>query len=331
MSDQFRIIASVYRGLIEILKEEGLSPDQLSKAVGSNIQVLTTPNAILSLEQVSTLWELGYKMRGETIGLDVALRIRLVDFQDVGVFLTATEDAGDLIKQLANYSALFSNVMELQAKESESGIEVKILYNANVDMAYERLDFLSMAGQVLVSQYLESPLKLEKVELTRPKPIDTSPWDHAFGVKVQWNAPITRYCVNHEEAHRLVLTRNQHLRKELKTILDQRLRQDKEAHPLDEIRTVMTKLSVQQTPNMYLVADALHISTRTLQRRLQDEKTNFNDLLSTIRRDMAKHYLGLGLSTGEVAEKLGYADANAFSRAFRRWTDLTPSQYVKQL
>ena len=331
MSEQFRIIASVYRGLIEILKEEGLSAADISSIIDSNIRELTAPNAMLSLNQVSSLWELGYKVRGETIGIDVALRVRLVDFQDVGVFLTSTEDAGDLLKQLANYSALFSNVMELKASESESGIEVRVFYNASVDMPYERLDFLSLAGQVLVSQYLESPLKLEKVELTRPKPANSEIWDQAFGVKVKWNAPITQYCVDHEEAHRLVLTRNQSLRQELKTLLDKRLRQDKATYPLDEIRTVMAKLFIHQAPSMYAVADALHISTRTLQRRLQDGETSFNDLLSIIRRDMAQHYLALGLSTAEVATKLGYADANAFSRAFRRWVNLTPSQYVKSL
>ena len=330
MADQFRIIASVYRGLIEILSEGGMSTTEISKRIGLDIDRVTAPHEMLSLEQVNILWQLGYEACGPAIGIEVAQRIRLVDFQDVGVFLTATSDVEDLLKQLANYCALFSNVMEFKVLESERGLEFQVHYHAKVALLHERLDFLTAAGPVLVSQYLEKKLKLDTVELTRPKPEDTRAWDQAFGVKVRWGCALSRYIVSNDQAHRQVLTRNEQLKKELQLLLDKRLREGKTAHPLDEVRTVMLKQLAHQLPSTESVADELHISTRTLHRRLADAETSFSRMLAGILEEMAKHFISLGLPASEIAERLFYTDVRTFNRAFKRWTGLTPSQFQKQ-
>ncbi len=67
------------------------------------------------------------------------------------------------------------------------------------------------------------------------------------------------------------------------------------------------------------------MSPRTLQRRLQAEGTTFQDVLSSTRESLARHYLGrTGVATGEIAFLLGYEDPGSFHRAFRDWTGQTP-------
>lgn len=327
MDQSFRIIASVYRSLIEILQEAGIETQSISQRVGADVTALIASQEMLSLEQVTALWQLGYETRGPTIGVEVALRVRLVDYQDVGVYLTATEDVADVLHQLENYCALFSNVVDVKTASTRDGIEFTLHYNATVPLLHERLDFLAISGPVLVSQYLGRPLRLARAELTRPAPDDTRPWDEAFGVTVTWDAPITRFVVSHEESKRRVLTRNEQLRRELKFLLDRRLRADRRAHPLDEIRAVMKKQFARQVPNIETVTAALHISARTLQRRLTDANTTFSDLLSELRREMAENYLHLGMPVSAVAERLGYSDLRTFNRAFKRWLGQTPAQY----
>ncbi|WP_373083552.1 helix-turn-helix domain-containing protein [Zhongshania sp.] len=331
MFQELRVIASVYRGLISILREEGLSSALLSEKIGINVETLTAPLVELSLEQVTTLWELGYGVRGPKIGIDAAKRIRLVDFQDIGVFLTATENVGELLKQLDNYSPLFSNVMEINVVETLTGIELTLSYNATVPLVCERLDFLALSTVVLVSQYLDSPLCLSAAESIRQQPIETGHWDNAFGVKVKWGAKVTRLTVARSETCKPVLTRNEQLKKELQLLLNQRLRKGLKAHPADEIRTTMMKQMVTQVPTINSVADAMHISPRTLQRRLSAGDASFSDLLLELRKDMAKNYITLGLSTSDIAERLGYTDVPSFNRAFKRWEGMTPSQYSKRL
>ena len=73
------------------------------------------------------------------------------------------------------------------------------------------------------------------------------------------------------------------------------------------------------------VARSLGISTRTLQRRLGGEGVTFQELLASVREELARHYLTQSiLSPTEIAFLLGYDDPNSFHRAFSQWTGNTP-------
>lgn len=76
------------------------------------------------------------------------------------------------------------------------------------------------------------------------------------------------------------------------------------------------------------MAQALLLSQRTLQRRLQEEGTSYQQLLDDTRRELAEQYLGqVDLTLLEVAYLLGFADPSNFFRAFRRWFGETPGEY----
>lgn len=78
------------------------------------------------------------------------------------------------------------------------------------------------------------------------------------------------------------------------------------------------------------VAGQLHLSTRTLKRRLQEEGLNFRILVDRVLCERATQMLQKeGLSVSEVAFRLGYNDVSNFSRAFRRWTGKSPSDFRK--
>jgi AraC-like DNA-binding protein len=80
------------------------------------------------------------------------------------------------------------------------------------------------------------------------------------------------------------------------------------------------------------VARSLGLSPRSLQRRLADEGTRYNDLVDEVRRQFAELYLARPrLAVSEVAYLVGFTDPSAFFKAFRRWTGLTPSDYRASL
>jgi len=79
------------------------------------------------------------------------------------------------------------------------------------------------------------------------------------------------------------------------------------------------------------VAKHLHCSERTLQRQLKAYHLNFQDILDQYRLEQSKLYLQQGKSFSEIAERLNYADQSAFGRAFKRWTGVTPKQFLKTL
>src|SRR6056297_2322250 len=80
------------------------------------------------------------------------------------------------------------------------------------------------------------------------------------------------------------------------------------------------------------VARALGISRSTLQRRLREDGTSYQDVLDATRRDMAIRYLTkTTLRADEIANILAYRDANSFSRSFRRWTGQAPVAFRETL
>ncbi len=75
-------------------------------------------------------------------------------------------------------------------------------------------------------------------------------------------------------------------------------------------------------------AKRLHVTARTLQRRLGEEGVSFGELLSEVRRTQAERLLVRSdASLADVAEQVGYADAGAFARAFRTWTGTSPGKF----
>jgi len=81
---------------------------------------------------------------------------------------------------------------------------------------------------------------------------------------------------------------------------------------------------------MATLAGKLGMSSATLYRQLRDEGTRYEIVLDELRHTMAKHFLDAKkTSVNETAYLLGFSDASAFSRAFKRWTGKPPSKYAE--
>jgi AraC-like DNA-binding protein len=76
------------------------------------------------------------------------------------------------------------------------------------------------------------------------------------------------------------------------------------------------------------VAGKLGVSSRTLKRKLKAEGSAFSEILDALQCEQACALLRAEqLSIEEIAERVGYSDVSNFTRAFKRWTELTPAQY----
>jgi AraC-like DNA-binding protein len=85
-------------------------------------------------------------------------------------------------------------------------------------------------------------------------------------------------------------------------------------------------------PRREETAASLGLTDRTLQRRLQAEKTSYQQLLDESRRELARKYLAdEHYSLGQIAELLGFVDQSNFFRASKRWFGIPPGQYRQNL
>lgn len=83
-------------------------------------------------------------------------------------------------------------------------------------------------------------------------------------------------------------------------------------------------------PSMAVLAAELCVSERTLHRRLADENTSYRTLVDEVRAKLASTLLSSDFAVHDAAQRLGYTEVAAFTRAFSRWTGETPSAFRRR-
>ena len=97
---------------------------------------------------------------------------------------------------------------------------------------------------------------------------------------------------------------------------------------VERIATLIRSCVLAGEPTLDEVASRLAISTATLKRRLRAAGTSFQELLDKTRFEMACHLLrGSGASMAQITDVLGYGHASTLSRAFMRWSGMSPRQW----
>ena len=97
---------------------------------------------------------------------------------------------------------------------------------------------------------------------------------------------------------------------------------------VSQIRASIIEYLPSGTPSQEDVATSVHMSTRSMQRKLNEKGTSFKTIVETIRKELAETYLKEGArSIGEVTFLLGFSEPSNFSRSFKKWTGMTPNDY----
>jgi AraC-like DNA-binding protein len=126
------------------------------------------------------------------------------------------------------------------------------------------------------------------------------------------------------------VTRNTELLEMLAPKFEQELKQrmaNDDSFP-DLVRGAIQHKLTGHRPTIEDVARDLHMSSRTLQRRLQESGSGFQRVLDEARHEMARYYLKNSvLELAEAAYLLGIEDANSFARAFRMWEGIPPTHW----
>lgn len=102
-----------------------------------------------------------------------------------------------------------------------------------------------------------------------------------------------------------------------------------EASPFDRaLQQLLPRLLTEGNVTLPRAARELHLSPRSLQRRLDARGLTWQQLLNDTRAQLARQYMGdRSLSIGDIALLLGFSEQSAFTRAFQRWTGETPARW----
>jgi AraC-like DNA-binding protein len=164
----------------------------------------------------------------------------------------------------------------------------------------------------------------EEVRLARRRPADPGPYHQMFRAPVRFNAEISALVF----PARWLAVANPFSDPALMRVLEERARQIEQEDSIlfsDQVRRAIRPLLLSQKCSATSTAEFFRIGKRTLNRRLSEEGTDFRTLMDEVRFDVARHLLrSTEISLSEIALVLGYAEASAFTRAFRRWTGRSP-------
>lgn len=191
-------------------------------------------------------------------------------------------------------------------------------------------DVSMMVSVQIARELAEGEFTPTAVELRSPDPVPSAYLEHA-GCPVHPGAPDGAMTFPRTLLEQPLPTANADMRAYFEAELDKRDKVSRATPPIViELRRVLADQLMRGLPSLASAAEALGISSRTLQRRLSAEGASFADVLEKLRRDLAKAYLHNPTYTAsEVAFLLGYSETSSFYRAFRRWTGTTPEAYRK--
>lgn len=120
------------------------------------------------------------------------------------------------------------------------------------------------------------------------------------------------------------------LHRHAQALVRQQLSEDSD-HVIDLLERTFRQSPLLLGQGLERMAERLGVHPRTLQRRLRDEGQRFTDIQARMRLDIAKAALSARHCDMEVlSADLGFADRHSFTRAFKRWTGLSPSAYRRQ-
>ncbi len=328
MNKHFRFSGSIFAKLEEL----GVRASAVLRRAGLPQGYLDEPRVLLKTEELFALWRaIGEVSSDPTIGLQLGTETKTERFHPVSLAALSTENFGTAIKQMARYKQLTCPEEILQTKDDEEwSIQFRWLLADEIEPPV--LIECCFAWVLSVGsprhRYRLSPLR---VEFVQPR-AHVKAIERHFGCEVVCGSSRNAIVFRADDAQRPFVTRNAELLAMLAPQFEEELKQENgDENFVERVRIAIQQKLTGQRPTIEDIADALHISSRTIQRRLQDEGSSFQRVLEEARHQLARQYLNNSvLELNEAAYLLGYNDANSFVRAFRTWEGVPPARWREE-
>jgi len=325
MSKHFRVPGR----LAARLQESGIRLSALLQSAGLPAGLLEQPRILVTTEELFALWRgIGQASANPLIGLELGTESKPEHFDPIALAALSTASFGEAMQQMARYKQLSCpEEIHHAIDDEEWSIQFRWLLADGVEPTL--LTDLCFAWVLCIARHGTgtriSPLRLE---LVRP-PAHARLLEHHFGCPIVFGAARNAIIFRASDAALPFVTRNAELLDMLAPQFDEELKRHKVEETFPErVRSTIQRKLAGQRPKIHDIARELHISSRTLQRRLQDAGYSFQQVLEEARHQLACHYLNSSLlELNETAYLLGYEDANSFVRAFRTWEGVPPAHW----
>ena len=321
------------RPLAALLKDRGLDVDAWLSKAGVREADLSSIEGRITLAQSEDLAEAAIELTGDpALGLRVVERIG-PGTADLFTYLAATSATGrEAFERATRYVTVAGSDFHF-ALEREGERVICRTDSATFEGRIGRFSSeISVGMMVKLGRVVAGDLAVVEAWFRHEAPDYADQYDSVYELPIRFgqrcNALIGLYANLDHPLPRADSTLCDLLDQHAQALLDRLPRGDSTA---DRVRETIAKELASGDPSAEHVSEALGMSPRTLRRRLKDEGTSHQQVLDDVRNELARSYLAEGkLGITEVAFLLGFSDASAFHKAFRRWTGQGPRDWLRE-
>jgi len=313
------------------LKEHGVSVAAVLRKAGLPRDLFEQTRVLVSTEELFALWNAVEVVSSDLlIGVKLGVETKTERFHPMAIAALSTQNLVTATEHLARYKKLTAPE-EILNKLGKEEFSVAFRWLLAVDSEPHVLTDYCFSWMISLARHGTgkqlNPLRVEYVQQRSNMRV----LERSFGCKVVCGAPRNAIIFRASDATAPFVTRNVELLELLAPQFEEQLRQyteEEEDSFIELVRRAIQDRLTGQRPSMDAISEALHMSSRTLQRRLQESGSSFQRVLDEARHQMARYYLSNSvLELNEAAYLLGFEDPNSFGRAFRNWEGMPPSDW----
>lgn len=322
--------AQAIRLLVQQGESLGLSRDELLQAAGVEESQIEDPDGRVSVSKYWDLWRvIANQVPDPDLGLKLGSKMQVKNAGIVGYSMLYSTTLHSALERMVRYGKIFTQRADLSLKSGKTRSQLSQdrppLYRSLRQVPDARLAAIVSVCRQMTGRDI-SPIL---VVLPYPRPADIRAHRELFRSDLRFDAPTWSLEFRASDLRAELVDADETLAGYLDEVAALKLAELPQDESFTEKvrRVIWTDLSAGQ-PTVASVASELAVSGRTLQRRLREEGHSFAEVVETLRRDKAEALLkDRNLAIYEVGYLLGYSDATAFYRAFRRWFGRSPREY----
>lgn len=315
---------------VQVLLSLGVDQEQLQKDWGVRLSSLRDPYRRLPSFLARRFWEVAKALSGDpAIGLHAAQQADPSLMLGVAYLMELMPDRLSALRVMARYWPLIAGHLDLDWKQEGRKLRLTLIPNQPLSAAHEEVDYWCMRQALHLKARPGTPVALLEVHMRRSPPFDASPWREKIGCDVHFGAARDELVLDIDA---LLVSRpagSAAVCASLEKALEGYALKTEKPSTLESVAAAVL-LGIRDERSFDMIAAQHHATTRTLRRELTREGWGYGDIADVQRRLLSSDLLLLSkLSISEVADSVGYFEVSNFLRAFRRWYDVTPSEFRK--
>lgn len=316
--------------MVEVAGDFGIAPAQVLEGTAIDEAALAAPDTRISMRDQTRMLENCLRLSGDPgFALHFGSRIPVAALGELGYALMCCRNVQELMEVLGQYHRLISGSFRIEVLAGREIVSIRLV-GGMLHEAAEPTDceiFFAAAAASLRRLCALSDDALS-VSLAYPDPGHGEQYRRLICRDVHFDAPDSRLSVDRRYLDVPLQFANPTLLKLYRKQCDELLAAtSRSAGFSTEIRNYLLA-TPGRFPAFEEAADHLHVSPRTLRRRLDEEGTTYQRIVHELRRQLAETYLRDSmLSIAEIADMLGYNDVSNFRRAFVGWTGRSPAAF----